>query len=72
MEDGWKEVGVPQMQAVNMNTHFNCIYKEMCLSFWTSQKRMMTLAGKVQGNFLLMKFAWQLLRDVIYQVTRDR
>lgn len=25
MEDGWKEVGVPQMQDVNMNTHFNCI-----------------------------------------------
>lgn len=29
---------------------------------------MMILAGRVQENFLLMKFAWQLLRDVIYQI----
>lgn len=33
MEDGWKEVGIPQMQALNMNIHFNCIYKEIkCVS----------------------------------------
>lgn len=41
---------------------------KMCLSLWTSRKRMMILAGRVQENFLLMKFAWQLLRDVIYQI----
>lgn len=54
--------------AVKTNTHFQLHLQGNKISFWTSRKRMMILAERVQDNFLLMKFAWQLLKDVIYQV----
>lgn len=52
MEDGWKEFGVPQTQAVNMNTHFNCIYtKTKCVSAFGHAEKGWWSLKKSTGQF---------------------